>query len=92
MDRLVDGRDRQLKLIEGDVAAFGLTKREALSKRDALRKMTNERLRMRGLERTSVAASAAASPASFACFRRSPAARICRCMRKSSTRALYNSG
>jgi len=61
MDRLVDGLERQLKLIEADVAAYGLTKREALSKRDALRKMTNERLRLRGLERTSVAASAAAS-------------------------------
>ena len=61
MDRLVDGLERQLKLIEADVAAYGLTKREALSKRDALRKMTNERLRLRGLERTSVAASAAAT-------------------------------
>ena len=63
MDRLVDGLERQLKLIEADVAAYGLTKREALSKRDALRKMTNERLRLRGLERTSVAAAASSAGA-----------------------------
>lgn len=63
VDRLVDALDRQLKAIEADPDAHRLTQREALRKRDALRKLTSERARLKSLERASVAAAAGGASA-----------------------------
>jgi len=58
-DKLIDGLDRQLKSLEADPAV--LPAREALRKRDTLRKLTSERQRLKALERTTVAQTTSVS-------------------------------